>query len=63
MLLVVASLSFYMGESFQDFSWSHDFEAFPQKDSLKILNWDDFIFSLFEDNWTFKLEIVKFSAI
>ena len=31
-----------MGESFQDYSWIHDFEAdFPQKFSLKMLNKGD----------------------
>ena len=32
----------HMGESFQDYSWTQDFEAdFPQEVSLKILNYGD----------------------
>ena len=31
-----------MGESFQDYSWIHDFDAdFPQKVSPKIVNYSD----------------------
>ena len=34
---------FNIVESFQDYSWIQDFEAdFPQKVSLKMLNWADF---------------------
>ena len=32
-----------MGESYQDYSWIQDFEAdFPQKVSLKMLNYEDY---------------------
>ena len=45
-----------MSESFQDYSWIQDFEAdFPQKVSLKILNYADSygFFDLISD-WPFK---------
>ena len=33
------NIQYFMGKSFQDYSWIHDFEAdFPQKVSLKMLN-------------------------
>ena len=54
--------TFYMGESFQDYSWIQDFEADfrPQNaEPGKLYYLLCLIFSLSKDNWPFKLGTVN----
>ena len=61
---LITCFQIHMGESFQDYFWIQDFEAdFPQKVSLKMLNYGDYnsFSDLFSaclktiDHWNLKL--------